>query len=166
MIRIVLPEAEARVLEEQFRSTQDRKLRDRLQIVLMAQRGRQRQDIASDLGINRRSVSRWLNAYLERGLAGLVPAKAKGKTPGIPASMADEIKRWVIDGRPSRGSIAPTGPTRNWPSTWRTRTASRPPAPPCSASAPGSASACTGPPTATCAATRSSRRRPGRISPA
>jgi transposase len=103
MIRIQLPPGEADRLEELFRSTQDRKLRDRLQIVLMAHRGRPRQDIASDLGIHRIGVTRWLNAYCERGLDGLLPRKARGGTPGIPASMSDEIKRWVIEGPAGQG---------------------------------------------------------------
>jgi hypothetical protein len=67
MIRIQLPQAEADRLQGLFHSTQDRKLRDRLQIVLMAHRGRPRQDIASDLGIHRIGVTRRLNAYCERG---------------------------------------------------------------------------------------------------
>jgi transposase len=117
MIRIRLPEAEARELEAHFRSTQDRKLRDRLQVVLLAHEGRKHQDVAADLRINRRSAQRWLNACCERGLAGLAPRKAKGKEPGIPASLADEIKRWASRGRPSRASTAPTGPTRSWPTT-------------------------------------------------
>jgi transposase len=103
MIRIRLPEAEAQILEAEFRSTQDRKFRDRLQIVLLAHEGRKHQDIAADLRINRRGVQRWLNAYLERGLAGLAPRKARGKGPGIPASMADEIRRWVIEGPAGQG---------------------------------------------------------------
>lgn len=103
MIRIRLPEAEAQRLEAEFCSTQDRKLRDRLQIVLLAHKGRKHQDIAADLSIHRRSVQRWLNAYSERGLAGLTPRKAPGKQPGIPAAMADEIKRWVIDGPAGQG---------------------------------------------------------------
>jgi transposase len=103
MIRIRLPEDEAQRLEELFRCTQDRKLRDRLQIVLLAHKGRKRQDIALDLCLNRRSVQRWLNAYLERGLDGLPPRTAKGKEPGIPSSMADEIKRWVIEGPAGQG---------------------------------------------------------------
>jgi transposase len=103
MIRIQLPPSEADRLEELFRTTQDRKLRDRLQLVLMAHRGRPRQDIANDLGIHRIGVTRWLNAYCERGLDGLLPRKAKGGTPGIPAAMADEIKRWVIEGPAKQG---------------------------------------------------------------
>ena len=103
MIRVQLPPSEADRLEDLFRSTQDRKLRDRLQIVLMAHRGRPRQDIAHDLGIHRIGVTRWLNAYCERGLEGLLPQKARGKPSPIPAAMADEIKRLVIEGPAKQG---------------------------------------------------------------
>src|SRR5215204_4029627 len=103
MIRIHLPAAEAERLDARFRSTDDRKLRDRLQIVLMAHRGRPRQDIAADLGVHRKTVTRWLNAYCADGLDGLRPKKAKG-TPGhIPTSLADEVKRWVIEGPAEQG---------------------------------------------------------------
>ena len=61
MIRIQLPAAEAKRLDGLFRATADRKLRDRLQIILMAHRGRARQDIATDLGVHRKTVTRWLN---------------------------------------------------------------------------------------------------------
>ena len=103
MIRIQLPQAEVERLEQEFRSTEDRKLRDRLQIILLAHRGRKHQDIAADLCIHRRSVQRWLNAYLERGLDGLRPRKAKGAPGTIPADLADEIRRWVIDGPAKQG---------------------------------------------------------------
>jgi transposase len=103
MIRIQLPQAEVERLEEAFRSTEDRKLRDRLHIVLLAHRGRKHQDIATDLCINRRSVQRWLNAYLEQGLNGLAPRKAKGASGKIPADLADEIRRWVIEGPAAQG---------------------------------------------------------------
>ena len=84
MIRIQLSPGEAARLEDLFRSTEDRKLRDRLQIVLMAHRGRPRQDIAKDLGIHRIGVTRWLNAYCERGLDGLRPRKAPGARRASP----------------------------------------------------------------------------------
>lgn len=103
MIRVQLPPSEADRLEDLFRSTQDRKLRDRLQIVLMAHRGRPRQDIAHDLGIHRIGVTRWLNAYCEGGLEGLLPQKAQGKPSPIPAAMADELRRWVIGGPAEQG---------------------------------------------------------------
>src|SRR5947207_15912773 len=103
MIRIQLPEAETQPLEFTFRTTDDRKLRDRIQIVLLAQRGRKHQDIAADLCINRRSVQRWLNAYLECGLGGLLPRKARGASGKIPAGLADEVRRWVIEGPAKQG---------------------------------------------------------------
>ena len=98
MIRIQLPATEADRLDTLFRSTDDPKFRVRIQIVLMAHRGRARQDIATDLGIHRKTVTRWINAYCDDGLEGLRPKKAKGTPCKIPASLAEEIKRWVIDG--------------------------------------------------------------------
>ena len=103
MIRIQLPPAEAERLDTLFRSTNDRKLRDRLQIVLMAHRGRARQDIAADLGVHRKTVTRWLSAYCGGGLDALRPRKAKGKPGNIPAALADELRRWVIDGPAQQG---------------------------------------------------------------
>jgi transposase len=103
MIRIQLPPGEADRLDILFRATSDAKLRLRLQIVLMAHRGRPHKDIATDLGIHKIGVTRWLNAYAERGLGALTPKKARGRPTPIPASMADEIKRWVIEGPAKQG---------------------------------------------------------------
>ncbi len=97
MIRIQLPPTEAERLDTLFRSTDDRALRDRLQIVLMAHRGRVRQDIAADLGVHRRTVTRWINAYCDAGLNALQPRKAKGAPGKIPQSLANEVRQWVID---------------------------------------------------------------------
>jgi transposase len=101
--RQLLPVPEAERLEQLFHATDDRKLRDRLQVVLMAHRGRARQEIAQDLGIHRRSVTRWLNAYCDAGLHGLRPRKAKGNPPKIPAAMADDVRRLVIEGPAKQG---------------------------------------------------------------
>ena len=43
-------------------------------------------------------MQRWVNAYCERGAAGLLPRKAPGAPPRIPGSLAGEVKRWVIGG--------------------------------------------------------------------
>src|SRR6516162_4592532 len=103
MIRIQLSPAGAARLEALFRATADRKLRDRLQVVLMAHRGRAHQDIAADLGVHRKTVTRWLNAYCDGGPGGLQPKKAPGKPGKIPAALADEVRRWVIDGPAKQG---------------------------------------------------------------
>jgi transposase len=103
VIRIQLSPMEVERLESRFRATIDRKLRDRLQIVLLAHKGRQHKDVAADLCVNRKTVQRWLNAYLERGLTGLIPRKAPGKASNIPTDLADEVKAWVIGGPASVG---------------------------------------------------------------
>src|SRR3954447_17007598 len=98
MIRIKLTDPDARRLEQAFLQATDRKLRDRLQIVRLAHRGRPHQDIATDLGITPRTVQTWLNAYLDGGIKALRPRKARGHDPAIPARMAGEVRRWVIEG--------------------------------------------------------------------
>ena len=103
MIRIQLTASEGRRLEQSFLQATDRKLRDRLQIVRLAHRGRPHQDIAADLGTTPRSVQRWLNAYLDGGIGALVPRKARGHDPAIPAHLAGEIRRWVIEGPAAQG---------------------------------------------------------------
>jgi transposase len=103
MIRIHLSEAEAQRLERAFRSAPDPKLRDRLNVVRLAHKGHQRQDIADALGMSTRSVQRWLNAYLERGPDGLAPHKAPGAPPKIPAALGHEVRRWVLEGPAQQG---------------------------------------------------------------
>src|SRR4029450_3797191 len=66
-------------------------------------RGRPRQAIAADLGLHRRSVTRWLNAFCDGGIDALRPRRAKGPSATIPDTLADQIRRWVIDGPASQG---------------------------------------------------------------
>jgi hypothetical protein len=108
MIRLHLPPAERQRLPQTFRSTDDHTLRDRLQIVLMAQRGRPHQDIAADLSVTPRTVQRWLNAYLERGLGGLRPRQAKGASPKLTADLARSCGSGSSTAPSSKGWIGPT----------------------------------------------------------
>ena len=103
MIRISLPDAEVTRLEDILRTAADPKLRHRAQIVLMAHRGRRHPDIAADTGTSPRSVQRWLNAYLDRGLDGLRPRKAPGAKPRLTADLAPLLRQWVIDGPAAQG---------------------------------------------------------------
>lgn len=103
MIHICLPQEESERLDQLFRHEADPQFRDRLQIVRLAARHRPHQDIASDLAITPRTVQRWLNAYLERGLDGLRPRKAPGRPGKIPAALADEVQGWVIAGPAAQG---------------------------------------------------------------
>ena len=103
MIRIRLAEEEAQRLDRAFRSASNPNYKDRIQIVRLASRHRPRQQIADDLAVTPRTVQRWLNAYLERGLDGLRPRQAPGKPGHIPADLADELRCWVIDGPAKHG---------------------------------------------------------------
>jgi transposase len=103
VIRIHLPDDEAQRLERAFRDETDPTFRDRIQIVRLAGRDRPHQQIARDLAITPRTVQRWLNAYLDQGLDGLRPRKARGAPGKIPAALADELRRWVIDGPAKQG---------------------------------------------------------------
>jgi transposase len=103
MIRVHLPAHDLSVLQQAFRDTDDRRLRDRAQIILLAQRGRPHQAIAEDLGITPRTVQRWLNAYLERGLDGLQPRHAPGAKPKLTAALAPVLQQWVIGGPVQQG---------------------------------------------------------------
>ena len=98
MIRICLSEAAAAELEREFWAAKTVTFRDRLQIVRLAYFGRKHQDIAAELGIATRTVQRWLNAYCEGGVGRLRTRQAKGAAAKIPAELADEIRRWVIEG--------------------------------------------------------------------
>jgi transposase len=98
MMTIHLNEGERRRLEDTFRTTQDRRLRDRCQAMLMAARGRRHRQIAEDLGISVRTLQRWLNAYQADGLDGLLIQWASGRPPHIPEALASEILAWVRQG--------------------------------------------------------------------
>ncbi len=103
MIRVALGEKQVEELEGVFRETDDRKLRDRVQIVLMTHRGRPREQVAADLAVTTRTVQRWLNAYLEKGLEALRPRKAKGAKAKLAESLAEDVRRWVIEGPAKQG---------------------------------------------------------------
>jgi transposase len=103
VIRIRLPQEESQRLDQAFREEADPKYRDRIQIVRLASRDRPHEDVAAEMAVTPRTVQRWLNAYLERGLQGIRPRKAPGKPGKIPAELAEEVKRWVIEGPAKQG---------------------------------------------------------------
>src|SRR5262245_15339084 len=103
MRRITLSPPEQTALESTFKTTTDRRLRDRCQAVLMASRGRKRTEIAPDLGIHRSTVILWLKQYHKRGVAGLHIQWAPGKTRRIPEHLASTIQDWVKKGPQSCG---------------------------------------------------------------
>jgi transposase len=98
MINIALNDHDRQQLAHTFKTTTDRRLRDRCQALLMADRGRRHHQIAPDLRVTPRTLQRWLNAYRTGGLAGLTIPWAPGRAPHIPESLAPEIVAWVKQG--------------------------------------------------------------------
>ena len=103
MRRIRLTTAEQEQVEHLFKTTHDRRLRDRCQAVLMASRGRKRKAIAQDLGGHRTTVRLWLKQYLERGIAGLTIHWAPGRRGRIPTTLAPPVQSGVQEGPQSCG---------------------------------------------------------------
>lgn len=103
MLRVELNTEEQTQLEHTFKTTDDRRLRDRCQAVLMANRGRKRKAIAQDLGVHRTTVRQWLNPYQQHGLSGLTIQWAPGQPARIPESFAVTLQQWVKEGPQSCG---------------------------------------------------------------
>ena len=98
MRRMQLTTAEHEPLEHLFKTTHDRRLRDRCQAVLMASRGRKRTAIAQDLGVHRTTVRLWLKHYHEQGMEGLPIHWAPGQPRRIPQTLGPTIQAWVQAG--------------------------------------------------------------------
>jgi transposase len=98
MRRIQLTTVAQEQLEDIFKTTSDRRLRDRCQAVLMASRGRKRQTIAQDVGVHRTTVRLWLKHYHERGVEGVQIQWAPGQPRRIPEMLVPTIQDWVKGG--------------------------------------------------------------------
>jgi transposase len=101
--RITLTATDQAELEHTFKTTTDRRLRDRCQAVLMASRGRKRRGIAQDLGVHRTTIRLWLQQYQQHGLAGLKIQWAPGQPGRIPETLALMLQEWVKAGPQSCG---------------------------------------------------------------
>src|SRR5262249_34203232 len=94
MRRMRLTTAEQEPLEHLGQTTNDRRLRDRCQAVLMASRGRKRQTIAQDLGVHRTTGPLWLQHDHARGVESLQSQGAPGQARRIPATLVPTIQEW------------------------------------------------------------------------
>jgi len=104
MIKIALTDHDHQQLEHTFKTTADRRLRNRCQALLMVNRGRCHYQIAEDLRVTPRTLQRWRNAYRTGGLDGLTSQWAPGRAPRIPETVAQEVVAWVKQG-PAGGGL-------------------------------------------------------------
>jgi transposase len=98
MIRIALTTDQREQLIETFKTTEDRRLRDRCQGVFMKADKRTQRAIAKDLPVERRTIYNWLVHYQAGGLDALKIQWGPGKTALIPASLVSTIQQWVKQG--------------------------------------------------------------------
>ena len=94
MRRIRLTATERAYLEQLFKTTNDRRLRDRGQAIVMAQRGRKRKTIAQDLGGHRTTVRLWRKQYDAQGVEGLQIHGGPRQRGRIPETLAPTIQEW------------------------------------------------------------------------
>jgi len=94
MMHITLNDHDRQQLDHTFKTTADRRLRDRCQALLRADRGRRHHQSAEDLRVTPRTLHRWLNAYCTRSLDGRRIRWAPGRAPRIPETLAPEIVAW------------------------------------------------------------------------
>ena len=94
MRRIRLTATERAYLEQLFKTTNDRRLRDRCQAIVMAQRGRKRKTIAQDLGGHRTTVRLWRKQYDAQGVEGLQIHGGPRQRGRIPETLAPTIQEW------------------------------------------------------------------------
>ena len=98
MIRIQLSSEAREELVKTFKTTTDRRVRDRCQAILMKADKRSQTAIANDLHVERRTVYNWLMAYTTGGLDALNITWGPGKQAFIPARLATTIREWVKGG--------------------------------------------------------------------
>jgi hypothetical protein len=103
MFRIILTSTDTHALEQPFKTTPDRRLRDRGQAVLMAARGRARHLMAQDVGVHRTPLGLWLQKSRAQGATGLEIHWAPGQPRRIPVALAPTSVAWVKGGPASGG---------------------------------------------------------------
>lgn len=85
-------------LKRLIRQEKNAKQRDRYRIALLAIEGWKKLDIASLLGVAKRTVEYWAYRYRDGGLAALTPKPYGGSTPKINGEQAEQFKQRLRNG--------------------------------------------------------------------
>ncbi|MFH1754116.1 MAG: helix-turn-helix domain-containing protein [Candidatus Latescibacterota bacterium] len=84
----------------------------RLKAVMLLKKGLLPGEIARRLGVDRRSIHRWLLAYRTDGVYGLAPVPAPGRPPKLSLKNRQKLARMLLKGATTFGY-----PTDLWTST-------------------------------------------------
>jgi transposase len=98
MTHLDLSDREIEELEHIFKSTEDRRMRDRAQAMLMLHRGQSQPQVAVNLAVDERTVRRWVERWRADGVEGLRIQWPPGAPPLISEQLAQEIVDWVRQG--------------------------------------------------------------------
>jgi transposase len=101
MIRIRLTAKQEAEVSRRLAATKSIDEHNRCQAVLMAHRGRRRDQIAQDLGRSPRTIQRYLNRFRED--QSTQAKKSPGSKPKIADELAETIKGWIRGGPMSLG---------------------------------------------------------------
>ncbi len=72
--------------------------RRRLRAIALLEQGLSPHEVAERLGVDRRSVRRWKQAYRRRGVAGLRARPVPGRPPKLTARQRRTLVRWILRG--------------------------------------------------------------------
>jgi len=92
------------ILRARVRKESNAKQRDRYRAVVLALEGFQEPEIRLRLGRSRGFIQRWVYAYRDKGIEGLVAKKPHGQPPKLPRDREAEFKALLSQpGAPRRG---------------------------------------------------------------
>lgn len=92
-----LTEANQKALEDLHHEGKTHRGRQRAHAVLLSSRGFTREQLADIFSVDRDTVSGWLDAWQEHGLAGLADAPKPGRRRKIDASLEALVRDILID---------------------------------------------------------------------
>ena len=96
-----LSDADRTALEQAHRDGTAHRPRQRAQAVLLSARGYTLEQLAELFQARRDTVSGWLDAWQERGLAGLQDAPKPGRTPTIDAAVRAHLREMLENPSPN-----------------------------------------------------------------
>ena len=97
-IKLKLTAAQIAELDTAAREATNAETLNFIQIVRLTAQGLSREAVMKATQTCKRSIQRWLNRYLQRGVAGLKREPGQGAKPILRPEQAPLIRQWVIEG--------------------------------------------------------------------
>jgi len=97
MYKIKLSQTELAELNKSKKRQKNAKMYHRLQSVYLAHKGKDNKEIVDILGVNKNSVTKWINIYLEKGLDNLCEPINYNRRSAKIDDYIDEIKQDIKD---------------------------------------------------------------------